>query len=265
MKVPVFDLQGKEIKKIDLPKIFEEPVREDLIWRAFLATLSKKRQAYGVDVYAGKKTSAHYHGKRRLRHDTRMMGRGMARVPRLHGRTAPHLLFEARVAPQVRKGRKAHPPKAEKVWTQKINKKERKKAIRSAIVAAGKKKFVLKRGHKVKNLKQLPLVTEDKIENLSKTKDLVEFLKKIGLKKELDRIKKRKIRPGKGKARGRKYKIKTGPLMVVTKDKGISKAARNLSGVDVCRVENLSAEILAPGASPGRLAIFTLGSIKKLK
>ncbi|MGC8812572.1 MAG: 50S ribosomal protein L4, partial [Candidatus Aenigmatarchaeota archaeon] len=154
MKVDVLDLQGNSVEKIELPEVFEEKVREDLILRAFLATMSKKRQAYGTDVMAGKRSSAHYHGVRRERWS--MMGREMARTPRLHGKLSPHLMWRARVVPQAVKGREAHPPKVEKIWVQKINKKERKKAIRSAIAATAIKEFVLKRGHKVENLKELP-------------------------------------------------------------------------------------------------------------
>ncbi|MDI6799026.1 MAG: 50S ribosomal protein L4, partial [Candidatus Aenigmarchaeota archaeon] len=172
MKVDVFDLEGKPIEKIELPKVFSEPVREDLILRAFLATLSKKRQPYGVDIMAGKRTSAHYHGVRRERWT--MMGREMARMPRLHGKISPHLMWRARFAPQVKGGRRAHPPKAEKVWAQKINKKERRKAIRSAIAATARKGYVLKRGHKFEG--RLPIVVDDKIQEIKKTKELVEFL-----------------------------------------------------------------------------------------
>ena len=60
MKVDVFDLQGKPKEKIDLPKVFSEQVREDLIRRAVLAVMSDQRQSYGTDPMAGKRTSAHF-------------------------------------------------------------------------------------------------------------------------------------------------------------------------------------------------------------
>ncbi len=263
MKVSVFDLQGNLIEKIELPKVFEEKVREDLILRAFLATMSKKRQPYGTDKLAGKRTSAHYHSLRRYRWT--MMNREMARLPRVHGKGVPlQMIWQARFVPSAKGGRKAHPPKPEKSWEQKINKKERRKAIKSAIAATALKEFVLKRGHKVEKIEELPIVVEDKLEEISKTKDLIKFLKVIGLEEEIERIKKKKVKAGKGKSRGRKYKRKVGPLIVITKDKGISKAARNLPGVDVCRVENLSVEALAPGAKAGRLTIWTKSAISKI-
>ncbi len=263
MKADVLDLQGNAVEKIDLPEIFSEPVREDLIRRAVLAGQSRRRQPYGVDPMAGKRTSAHYHGYRRHRYT--MMGREMARMPRLHGKTVPFLNFRARFAPHTVKGREAHPPLVEKIWKQKINDKERKKAIASAIAATAIKELISKRGHKVDGLNIFPIIIDDSIQKIKKTKELVDFLEKIGLEKELDRIKEKKIRAGKGKMRGRKYKKKIGPLFVITVDQGIGKAVNNLSGCHVCRVENLSAEYLAPGAMPGRLAIFTKSAVEKLK
>jgi large subunit ribosomal protein L4e len=264
MKVNVFDLNGNVIGKIDLPKIFSYPIREDLILRAVLATQSKKRQPYGADVLAGKRTAAHYHGYRRERPDVRMMGREMARLPRIHAKGPPHMLFEARFVPQARKGREAHPPKVLKKWVQKINKKERRKAIFSAIAATAKKELVLKRGHRVEKVESLPIVVEDKIQEINKSKQIAEFLKKVGLEKELERIKKKKVRAGKGKRRGRKYRRKVGPLFVITQDKGISKAVKNLPGCNVCRIENLGAAYLAPGAMLGRLTIFSKSAIERM-
>lgn len=263
MKATVFNLDGKPVGEVRLPKVFSQPVREDLILRAFLATLSKRRQPYGTDKMAGKRTSAHYHGRRRERYT--MMGREMARMPRLHGKTVPFLVWRARFVPQAVGGRRAHPPKVEKIWTQKINKKERRKAIESAIAATAIMEYVENRGHKLDGLEKLPIVVDDDLEQIEKTKELVKFLEKINLGEELKRIRRRKIRAGKGKMRGRKYKTKVGPLFIITKDRGIGKAVRNIPGCHVCRVENLSVEHLAPGGQCGRLVIFTKGAIERLK
>ncbi|MEM7821220.1 MAG: 50S ribosomal protein L4 [Candidatus Aenigmatarchaeota archaeon] len=263
MKVSVLGLDGKATEEIELPSLFKTQIREDLILRAFLATQSKKRQPYGVDVLAGKRTSAHYHGMRRERFT--MMGRDIARMPRIHGKgVSPALAWRARFVPQAVKGRAAHPPKKEKIWEQKINKKERRKAIQSAIAATASIDYVKKKHRLGKDMK-LPIVVEDKIQEISKTKNLVEFLKNIGLEEEIKRVEKRKLRAGKGKRRGRKYKEGVGPLIVVAEDEGISKAAKNLIGVNVCRVENLSVEHLAPGGVPGRISIWSKSAINKLE
>jgi large subunit ribosomal protein L4e len=74
----------------------------------------------------------------------------------------------------------------------------------------------------------------------------------------------RKIRAGRGKTRGRKYKTPKGPLLVVGEDKGISLGARNHPGVDVVVVDNVNTELLAPGTHPGRLTVYTKSAIEKL-
>jgi len=262
MQVNILDLEGKPIEKIELPKVFEEPVRRDLVLRAVLASQRNRRQPYGPDPMAGKRTSADYHGVRRTRYS--MMNKEMARLPRLHGKTVPFLMMRARFVPQAVGGRRAHPPLVEKVWEKKINKKERRKAIRSALAATAVKGLVAERGHQVQDMKEFPIIVDDKLQELKKTKDVVQFLKKIGLEKELERISERKVRAGKGKARSRKYKIKVGPLFVVSNDNGIRKAVKNISGCDVCKVDGLSAEDLAPGADIGRLVIFTKSAVENL-
>ena len=60
------------------------------------------------------------------------------------------------------------------------------------------------------------------------------------------------------------FKIKKGPLMIVSKDCKLSKAMNNLVGVDVCLVKNINAELLAPGANLGRLTIWSEGAIEKI-
>lgn len=259
----VYDLGGNRSGEMDLPKVFSTPLREDLIVRAFLSTMSKRRQPYGTDPAAGQKSSAGYHGRRRRVRWT-MSGREMARMPRLHGKIPGYLMYRARTVPQAVKGRTAHPPKAEKIWSQKMNKKERQLAIKSAIAATADKNMVMKRGHKVKDVKELPIVVLDSIEEIKKTKDLKKALEGIGLKDEMSRIEKKKVRAGKGTMRGRRYKRKTGPLIVVESDKGVGKAAKNIPGVNVSLAKNLSVEFLAPGAAAGRLTIFTKGAIEKL-
>lgn len=261
MRVDILNLEGKSVGKIDLPGVFNEQFRPDLIKRAVLALQSQRRQPYGPNKLAGLRSSAHYHGKRRQRWT--MMMRDMARLPRLHA-TSPHLSWRARKVPQAVKGRRAHPPKVEKVWIQKINKKERDLALKSAIAATAKKEIVKERGHRVSEIKQLPLVVKDDVQSIKKTKDVEKLLLSLGLEDELNRSKQKKIRAGKGKMRSRKYKKKIGPLIVVSKDNGIMKACKSLPGVNVQDVKKISVEDLAPGTMPGRLTIWSESSLKNL-
>lgn len=262
MKANVLNLTGKAVKKIDLPDVFNEDFRPDLIKRVVLSLQSQRRQPYGSDPEAGFRTAAHYHGKRRYRWG--MMNRDMARLPRLHG-SSPHLAWKVRRVPQSVKGRRAHPPKAEKIWDQKINKKEKKLALKSAISATKQKEIVSERGHKIEKIKELPLIINDDIQSIKTTKDVEKVLVSLGLEDELKRTKEKKIRPGKGKMRGRKYKKKIGPLFVVKEDNGIIKASRNIQGVNARNIKKLSVEDLAPGTQPVRLVIWSQSAIEELK
>jgi len=266
--VNVYNLNGEVVEQIKLPEVFNEELREDLILRAFLSIRSKKRVPYGTDPLAGKRTAAHYHGHRPGRTGAKrwgMMGREMARLPRLHGKTVPFLLWEARFVPQARKGRRAHPPKVEKIWEEKINEKERIKALRSAIAYTSIKEAVLSRSHKITDSITLPIVVSDELENIKKTKELEKVLKNLKLDKELERIKEKKIRAGKGKMRGRRYRRKKGPLILISKDNGIKKASKNIPGIDCVEVKNVNVELLAPGGKPGRLTIITKSALIELE
>ena len=83
--------------------------------------------------------------------------------------------------------------------------------------------------------------------------------------KELERLNAKKVRAGVGKNRGRPYRKKKGPLIVVSANCNLSKSAKNIPGVDVCVVKDLNAELLAPGASVGRFTIFTEKAIEILE
>jgi large subunit ribosomal protein L4e len=109
------------------------------------------------------------------------------------------------------------------------------------------------------------LVVTDELEKLKKTNEVEETLIHLGLLPDIYRVKEsRKIRAGKGKSRGRKIKQAVGPLIVVAENKGIIEAARNVPGVEVVTINNLNAEILAPGTHPGRLTVWTNGAIERL-
>ena len=261
MKVDILNLEGNKTGTIDLPKQFNEEYRPDLIKKAVLVIQSNNRQPYGASTRAGKDYSAKL-SRRRRKYKT-PYGRGGSRMPR---KTIWHrgtqFGWVGALAPGTIGGRRAHPPKAEKIWEKKLNIKERRKAIRSAITATLDKALIKKRGH----LYDLtPLIIEDKFSNLEKTKDVLLILKKIGLEKELKRIEKKKVRAGKGKNRGRKYKIKKGPLIVVADKCNLEQSSVNLQGFDIVRVNKLNTELLAPGTDAGRLVIWTNKSIERLE
>lgn len=257
MKANIYDLSGKHIGEVELPPVFESDIRTDIIRRAVLAAQSSRRQSYGTDPLAGKRTSAHYHGSRHYRFT--MMNREMSRMPRIHGKVG-YMAWRARFVPQAVKGRRAHPPKAEKIWTQKINKKEKAIAIRSALAAAADIELVRTK-HRVD---ESPIIVVDDFENTGKTRDTLMFLSKIA-GKELERCGKKKVRAGRGKMRGRKYRRKKGLLVIASRQCAALRALRSIAGVDAVSADNLNAELLAPGAQPGRALILTKSSLEKLQ
>ncbi|MEK6826547.1 MAG: 50S ribosomal protein L4 [Nanoarchaeota archaeon] len=260
MKADLYGIDGKKIKSVELPEQFNEPIREDLIKRTVLSLQAGKRTPYGAKRYAGMRQAVEISKRRRKFKGS--YGKGISRAPRKTIlRRGSQFYWVGAFAPGTVGGRRAHPPKPGKIWKQKINTKERRKAIRSALSATTNLQIVKLRGHKIDFL---PLVVESKIEKIKTTKEAKNVLLSLGLGRELLRVHKKKVRAGKGKMRGRKYKLKKGPLIVTSKECLLSKSASNIAGVDVCVVNNLNAELLAPGAVPGRLTIFTEDALKIL-
>ena len=246
----VFDLSGKPVDKIRLPEIFDVPFRPDVIKRSVLASQSRRIQPQGRNILSGKRTTA----------ESRGVGLGISRVPRIKG-----MGQRAAFAPGTVGGRPTHPPTSEKKNVKKIPKKEKQLALLSAVAATASRKIVAARGHSIEDVPQFPIIVSSKLEELKKTRQVEEVLINLGVLSDIYRVKEsRKIRAGKGKRRGRKMKHAVGPLIVVSEDKGILQAARNILGVDVVNVTNLNAELLAPGTHPGRLTIWTIDAINRL-
>jgi large subunit ribosomal protein L4e len=246
----ILNLEGKQIGKMDLPTVFRTVLRPDVIRRAVLAMQSSRLQPQGRDPMAGKRTTA----------ESRGVNLGISRVPRVKGGAG-----RAAFAPGTVGGRAAHPPTSKKKIVKRIPKKEKRLAILSAIAATASKEVVASRGHSVEDVVQVPLIVSDDLEELKKVKEVEEVLVHLGVLSDIFRVKEsRKVRAGKGKSRGRKIKHAVGPLIVVTKNNGIMEAARNIPGVDIATVGNLNVEMLAPGAHPGRLTIWTSGAIGEL-
>jgi large subunit ribosomal protein L4e len=110
-----------------------------------------------------------------------------------------------------------------------------------------------------------PFALDGKFEEIDKTKNVIEALTKLGLANELTRVEGKKVRAGKGKSRGRKYKRKKGPLIVVAKKGKLYHAAKNIPGVDVVEARSLNTESLAPGSKAGRLTLWTSPAIDILE
>ncbi len=251
--VKVLSLDGESKGTVKLASIFETPLRRDIIRRAVLAQQSAGYQRKGVDPRAGKRTSAESWG----------VGHGRSRIPRRKGggyQSAQHAAF----APSTVGGRRTHPPESAKNPLERINKKERRLAIRSAIAATARSDLVKARGH-IFTSEELPLVVEDKLQGLQTTVEVKAVFEALGIWGDVLRSKTGvKIRGGAARRRGRKYRRPVGPLIVISEDKGIRRAAGNLSGVNIEYVTKLNAELLAPGTHPGRLTLWTKSAITQL-
>jgi len=246
----VLGLDGSVVGEVELPPQFSEPVRRDLILRAYLSALSARFQPKGTDPMAGMRSSAESFG----------VGLGIARVPRIKGSLWPR----ARIAPNTVKGRRAHPPKVEKILHEEINRKERRKAIRSAIAATAIKELVMARGHVV-NI-EVPIVVVNDIEDVDNASRLRRILRDLNLWGDIERASDGlRIRAGRGKMRGRRYKEPRSLLLVAKPGAKVLKVARNFPGVDAVGVSGLSVLHLAPGGVPGRLTLWTLNSIEELR
>ena len=153
----------------------------------------------------------------------------------------------------------------QKVIVKRIPRKEMRLALRSAIAATASKETVALRGHITDDVRDFPLVVKDDLQSLKKTREVEEAFIKIGVWPDVYRVKEsRKVRAGKGKRRGRRIKQAVGPLLVIAKNEGVAQAARNIPGVNISLIDNLNAELLAPGTHPGRLTVWTESAFKKL-
>ncbi|HIJ98585.1 TPA: 50S ribosomal protein L4 [archaeon] len=272
MKAELLNISGEKSGHVELPEIFSEEYRPDLIKRAFLAELSHRIQPWGSNPLAGMRRIA----------ESWDVGGGRSRIPR--AKAGPHRGARARghryrskfrwfpaagralVVPGTVGGREAHPPKSEKVLAEKINKKELRKAIRSAIAATTNKNLIQSRGHVIENVKAIPLIVDDSICDLKKTKDVLKTFNTLGLEKELSRASVVSQRSGKGKMRNRRYRRKKSVLVVIPKaKKDTYKLFANISGVEAATADQLSISLLAPGANAGRLTIWTKSALKEIE
>ncbi len=262
MKLAVLNEKAENVGDIELTQQFTEAYHPNLIGRAVHSLQSRARQAYGTSPDAGMRHSSELSKRRRKYRGC--YGFGISRVNRkIMTRRGRRFFWVGAQTAQTRGGRRAHAPLTEKKWAKKINKKENRLAIRSAMSVVMQPELVGDRGHIVPE--SYPFVLASSVQNLEKTKDVQAMFNKLGFEAELNRASERKIRAGKGKMRGRRYRTKKSVLLVVSDNCKLAQSASNLRGVDVVNVRSLNAEVLAPGADAGRATLFTDASIEILK
>lgn len=262
MKANILSIEGKKLKEIELPNCFSQEIREDIIAKVLEA--KKIKQPYAPLLVAGKQYSASGKIKHRRHVWKTHYGRGVSRIPRkIMSRRGSQFNWVGATVPFAVGGRRTHPPKVISMLNRKkINKKEMTIALTSAISATANEKEMKKRYERLKDkkieIKNLPFIVESKIVSL-KTKDFPEILKKIFGKDLFDlALKKKKVRSGKGKLRGRKYKSNAGMLLVTGKNEKMKTKLFEISSTN-----NLNVTDLAKGKQ-GRLVIYTEQAIKDL-
>lgn len=239
---------------IKLPAIFRAPIRTDIVNYVHTNIRKNRRQPYGVSREAGHQTSAESWGT----------GRAVARIPRVRG-GGTHRSGQGAFGNMCRGGRMFGPIRVWRRWHRKVNRNQRRYAVVSAIAASGVPAIVQSKGHVINDVPEFPLVVSDKIQELTKTKQAVEFLKKVNAWKDIERVYKSKhFRAGKGKMRNRRRVQRLGPVVVYGTDSGLTRAFRNIPGVEMMNVEKLNLLRLAPGGHVGRFIIWTESAFRKL-
>ncbi|CAF3988791.1 unnamed protein product [Rotaria magnacalcarata] len=252
--VSVYDEKGQSTgRSVVLPAVFRAPIRTDIVSFVHDQMRRNKRQAHAVSSKAGEQTSAESWGT----------GRAVARIPRVRG-GGTHRSGQGAFGNMCRGGRMYAPLKVWRKWHRKINLKQRRYALVSAIAASGVPSLVLARGT-IETVPEIPLVVSDKFQDLKKTKEAVAVLRKVGAWSDILKVYASKhTRAGKGKMRNRRTVMKRGPVIIYDKDNGVKKAFRNIPGVSLLNVERLNLLRLAPGGHLGRFLIWTESAFKKL-
>jgi len=243
MKASVYSCEGKVVRQVDLPHVFETPHRADLIKRAVLSEESMLYQPKGSYRWAGLNTSARYRGRK----DDfgTVKNRGIPHLP--HEVLPKGQLGKVKRVPHAVRGRRAHPPKSAKKIIEFINPKEEMLALASALAFSADRKSVTSRSKDEIGI-SLPIIMENSFEKLSKTKDVMKVLESLNLLKLLE----------KAKRNGTKA-----PLIVVSEG-NVLKAAANIAGVDVVRASDLKVMHLAPGTHAGRLTLFSENALPEI-
>jgi len=237
-----------------LPVVFKAPVRPDIVSTIHHEMAKNHRQPYCVNVDAGHQTSAESWGT----------GRAVARIPRVRG-GGTHRSGQAAFGNMCRGGRMFAPTKTWRRWHRKINVAQKRYAMCSAIAATGVPALVMAKGHQIGGINEVPLVVADKVQSYQKTKEAVVFLRRNKAWADVAKVyATRRMRAGKGKLRNRRHVQKLGPLVIYDQDQGLTKAFRNIPGVETIQVDALNLLKLAPGGHVGRFCIWTESAFKKL-
>ncbi|KAK1770320.1 putative 60s ribosomal protein l4-a [Phialemonium atrogriseum] len=242
------------------PTVFLSPIRPDIVQQVHTGMAKNKRQPYAVSEKAGHQTSAESWGT----------GRAVARIPRVSG-GGTHRAGQAAFGNMCRSGRMFAPTKTWRKWHIKINQGQKRFATASALAASAIPPLLLSRGHQISTVPEVPLVVDSAAfdgDAMAKTSAALGLLKAVGAGSDVEKVNKsKKLRAGKGKLRGRRYRQRRGPLVVYDPEvdgKELIKGFRNIPGVETCSVYALNLLQLAPGGHLGRFIIWSSAAFKAL-
>ena len=256
MKATLYDIKGAKKGEITLPALFDSKVRGDLVQKSYEAFKFASMQPYFSYAEAGKRHSASGTISHQRHKWKGHYGKGISRAPRkTMWRRGTQFFWVGAEVSGARGGRRAHPPKPN--YIRKINKKERILAFNSVLAATAHDKYISSRySTLVKSDLKFPVILESTDFSKIKSKELILALKNILGKVFPLALKKKSVRPGKGKMRGRKYKSNAGILIVTSNSEDLK-----MKGLDIKQVNELRIQDFYP---LGRLTIFTEKSLQEL-
>ncbi|XP_070536092.1 large ribosomal subunit protein uL4A-like [Ptychodera flava] len=239
---------------VTTPAVFKAPIRPDVVNFVHTNIRKNSRQPYAVSSAAGHQTSAESWGT----------GRAVARIPRVRG-GGTHRSGQGAFGNMCRGGRMFAPTKTWRRWHRRVNVKQKRYAMCSAIAATGIPALVMSKGHRIEETPEVPLVVADKVQDLKRTKEAVTFLRKFKAWTDIQKVyKSKRLRAGKGKMRNRRRVQRLGPCIIYDQDNGLTKAFRNIPGVTLLNVSKLDLLRMAPGGHVGRFCIWTESAFRRL-
>lgn len=262
INIPIIDALGKKISHKEVTSLTY--IRDDIFKKAVLVESSWSKQSYGADPRAGKKQVIHM--SRRRRKSRTSYGRSISRIPRkVMWSRGTQFSFKGAFGAMTTSGRRAHPPKGEKNIFRNISNKEWMRALESGLSASFNAQKISSLGQRVPQ--NYPFILDNSVEtSITKTKDAQEMCKTLGLGDEIERTSQVKIRAGRGTMRNRRYRVKRGPLFVVSStDSPLFKAVRNIKGFDVITPEFLLVQDFGMNDKPGRMVIFTQSAYEQFR
>jgi large subunit ribosomal protein L4e len=252
--VSVFSLSGDKAGETSLPAVMMAPLRPDIVQFVHSNMNKNHRQAYAVNIKAGKKVVASSWGT----------GRAVARIPRVGGGGTSRS-GQGAYGNMCRGGRMFAPTKTWRKWNRKVNITQKRYAVASSLAASAVPALVMARGHVIDDVPEIPLVVETAVESTKKTSAAKDILAAIGALSDVEKAANSKqIRSGKGKMRNRRYTLRRGPLIIYQANDGVEQAFRNLPGVEICCVDRLNLLQLAPGGHMGRFCVWSQAALDAL-